>query len=109
MAGKIRKIKLADGSIYGIFDEGALRLDDQGRLITGNELVDKLVLEGNLVIEVDDVPVEEGITNVLVQDDNTKVIKKRSKDKLLEDIGGISYSEEALEDGVLALKVGKQD
>ena len=108
MANKIRKIKLANGKIYGIFDEGAIRLNEDGVLVTGNKIVDELILKGELIAEIDDVPVEGHITNVLVQDDNTKAIKKRSTDQLLEDIGGISYNEDALEDGVLALKVGKQ-
>lgn len=108
MAGKIRKIKLSNGAIYSIFDEGAIRLNEDKILVTGNGIVDRAILDGHLTImEIDDVPVSEDITNVLVQDDVTKEIKKRSTDKLLEDIGGISYNLE--DDGVLSFKVGKQD
>ena len=105
---KIRKIKLADGSVYAIFDTGAIRLNEDNILVTGNSIVDHMILDGKLFIaEIDDVPVEQTITNVLVQDETTGEIKKRSTDKLLEDIGGISYKLE--NNGVLSLKVGKQD
>lgn len=106
MANKrIKKIKLKDGSVYSIFDEGALRLDEQNRLLTGNTLVDKVIIEGNLSItEIDDVPVEEAIDNVLVQDTTTGMIMKRSCNKLLEDIGGYSCS---VDEQILNLKLGK--
>ena len=108
MANKIRKIKLANGQVYGIFDEGAIRLNSDGILVTGNEMVDEMILNGHLYItEIDDVPVDEEITNVLTQNTVTGQIKKRDTDLLLKDIGGISYSEEALEAGILSLKVGK--
>lgn len=105
---KITKIKLSDNTVYSIFDNGALRLNEQGILVTGNTLVDELILDGHLYItEIDDVPVNSSITNVLVQDASTGEIKKRSTDKLLEDIGGISYSMDASA-GILSLKIGKQ-
>ena len=90
----IKKIKLSDGSVYSIFDEGALRLDpESNKLLTGNQVVDNVIIEGNLsILEIDDVPLDAAIDNVLVQDATTGQIKKRSTDKLLEDIGGISYS-----------------
>jgi len=105
---KITKIKLSDGKVYSIFDTGALRLNEDKVLVTGNSIVDTAILNGHLTItEIDDIPVTEDITNVLVQDDITKEIKRRSKDKLLEDIGGISYNLE--DDGVLSFKIGKQN
>lgn len=106
----IKKIKLSDGSVYSIFDEGALRLDQNtNKLITGNTVVDKILLDGDLFIsEIDDVPVEQDINNVLVQDSVTGQIKKRSTDKLLEDIGGISYKIDN-DTGTLSFKFGKQD
>lgn len=105
---KITKIKLSDGKVYSIFDTGALRLNEDKILVTGNKIVDKVILEKHLFItEIDNVPLDQDITNVLVQDERTKEIKKRSTDKLLEDIGGISYKLEG--DGVLSLKIGKQD
>ena len=105
----IKKIKLSDGSIYSIFDEGALRLDPvSNKLLTGNQVVDNVIIEGNLsILEIDDVPLDAAIDNVLVQDATTGQIKKRSTDKLLEDIGGISYSIDNTS-GTLSFKLGKQ-
>ena len=105
----IKKIKLSDGSVYSIFDEGALRLDPKSnKLLTGNQIVDNVIIEGNLsILEIDDVPLDAAIDNVLVQDATTGQIKKRSTDKLLEDIGGISYSIDNTS-GTLSFKLGKQ-
>ena len=105
----IKKIKLSDGSIYSIFDEGALRLDPvSNKLLTGNQVVDNVIIEGNLsILEIDDVPLDAAIDNVLVQDATTGQIKKRSTDKLLEDIGGISYSIDNTS-GTLSFKLGRQ-
>lgn len=64
---RIKKIKLSNGSVYAIFDEGALRLDATGKLITGNATVDKVILDGDLfIVEIDNVPVNQAIDNVLV-------------------------------------------
>lgn len=105
----IKKIKLSDGSVYSIFDEGALRLDpESNKLLTGNQIVDNVIIAGNLsILEIDDVPLDATIDNVLVQDATTGQIKKRSTDKLLEDIGGISYSIDNTS-GTLSFKLGKQ-
>lgn len=105
----IKKIKLSDGSVYSIFDEGALRLDpESNKLLTGNQIVDNVIIAGNLsILEIDDVPLDAAIDNVLVQDATTGQIKKRSTDKLLEDIGGISYSIDNTS-GTLSFKLGKQ-
>ena len=105
----IKKIKLSDGSVYSIFDEGALRLDpESNKLLTGNQVVDNVIIEGNLsILEIDDIPLDAAIDNVLVQDATTGQIKKRSTDKLLEDIGGISYSIDNTS-GTLSFKLGKQ-
>ena len=105
----IKKIKLSDGSVYSIFDEGALRLDpESNKLLTGNQVVDNVIIEGNLsILEIDDVPLDATIDNVLVQDATTGQVKKRSTDKLLEDIGGISYSIDNTS-GTLSFKLGKQ-
>ena len=106
----IKKIKLSDGSVYSIFDEGALRIDPKSnKLLTGNQVVDNVIIEGNLsILEIDDVPLDAAIDNVLVQDATTGQIKKRSTDKLLEDIGGISYSIDNTS-GTLSFKLGKQE
>jgi len=105
--GTVRKIKLADGSIYTIFDEGAIRQNEQGVLVTGNAIVDEAILQGHLYItEIDDMTV--AVENVLTQDSSTGEIKKRDADKLLEDIGGASYNMDS-DNGILALKIGKQE
>lgn len=105
----IKKIKLSDGSVYSIFDEGALRLDpESNKLLTGNQIVDNVIIAGSLsILEIDDVPLDAAIDNVLVQDATTGQVKKRSTDKLLEDIGGISYSIDNTS-GTLSFKFGKQ-
>ena len=104
----IRKVQLLDGSVYSFFDEGALRLNSNNVLITGNETIDELILQGHLYITaIDDVPVGDSISNVLVQDASTGQILKRSTDYLLEDIGGASYNMNA-SSGTLSLKIGKQ-
>lgn len=102
----VKKIQLSNGQIYSIFDEGALRLDPSGKLITGNGIVDKIILQNAelYITAIDDVPIEEDITNVLVQDEVTKAIKRRSIDYLLKDIGGVSCE---VEGKALELKIGK--
>ena len=105
---RIKKIKLSNGSVYSIFDEGSLHLNDNNVLITGNSIVDEAILDGHLYItEIDDIPINQSIDNVLVQDSTTGEIKKRTTNKLLEDIGGISYSMDET-NGILSLQIGKQ-
>lgn len=109
VVGNIRKIKLVNGDVYSIFDEGAIRLNSQNILVTGNEVVDEAILNGHLyIVEIDDVPVTDNIDNVLTQDSLTGEIKKRTTDKLLEDIGGASYNMDGT-NGILSLKIGKQE
>lgn len=106
MPNKIRKIRLTDGSVYSIFDEGAIRLNANGVLITGNAIVDKVILDGHLsIMEIDDMDV--ATDNVLVQASNGE-IQKRGADKLLKDIGGASYNLDD-QDGILSIKLGKQN
>lgn len=107
MATKITKVKLSNGQIYSFFDEGAIRLNENGILITGNTVIDSIILDGKLSIkEIDDVDVSE-FKNVLTQNETTGEIQKRSIDNLLEDIGGCSYSYDE-EEETLCLKIGKQ-
>ena len=104
---KIKTIKLSDGSVYSIFDEGALRLNSEGKLVTGNAVVDKAItIQGLSIVAVDNVPVEQSISNVatFVQESGVWKLKQRSTEKLLEDIGGTSHS---IENNTLILKVGK--
>lgn len=106
---KITKVKLSDGSIYSFFDSGALRLNENNILVTGNQTVDEIIISKGLTIsEIDDVPATESIYNVLVQDPITKKIKKRDISNLLKDAGGISYNESDLSDGILNLQIGAQ-
>lgn len=101
----IKKIKLSDGSIYSIFDEGALRLNENHILITGNSVVDTVIINGGLsIMEIDDVPIEQAIDNVLVQDITTGQIMKRSTDQLLADIGGVSCK---VQENVFVVQTGK--
>lgn len=101
----IKKVKLSDGSVYSFFDNGALRLNENNILITGNDVVDQVIIQKNLtIIEIDDVPIEQTIDNVLVQDKTTGRIMKRSTDQLLADIGGISCS---VEGSIFSVKIGK--
>ena len=48
----IKKIKLSDGSVYSIFDEGALRLNNEGKLVTGNIVVDEIIVKNDLYINI---------------------------------------------------------
>ena len=101
----IKKVKLSDGSVYAFFDNGALRLNENNILVTGDEVVDQVIIQKNLIIiEIDNVPVEQVIDNVLVQDKTTGRIMKRSTDQLLADIGGISCE---VKDSNFSVKIGK--
>lgn len=103
--GQIKKIKLSDGSIYSIFDDGALRLNENNQLITGNTLIDEVIIKGHLeIVEIDDIPLDQSINNVLVQDSLTGRIAKRSTEQLLADIGGVTCS---VEGTVFSVKIGK--
>lgn len=103
--GKIKKIKLSDGTVCSIFDNGALRLNQNGVLVTGDSVVDNMIINGYVTIaEIDDVPLSQAIGNVLVQDENTGAIKKRSVDNLLKDIGGYSAN---VSGNTLVLHLGK--
>ena len=102
---EIKKIKLSDGSVYSIFDEGALRLNENNILITGNKIVDEVIINGHLeIMEIDDIPVEQSISNVLVQDTISGRIARRSTEQLLADIGGVSCQ---VEGTIFSVKVGK--
>ena len=69
---RIKKIKLNDGSVYAIFDEGSLRLNDNNVLITGNDTVDNVIINGSLQItEIDDIPINKSLEYVLTWDVST--------------------------------------
>ena len=44
----IKKVKLSDGSVYSFFDNGALRLNENNVLITGNDVVDQVIIQKKL-------------------------------------------------------------
>ena len=102
---KITKLKLSDGNIYSFFDANALHFDkDSGKLLVGDAFIDNVLIQNNLfILEIDDVDVNE-YTKILVQNEATGEIARRDKNKMLEDIGGYSASEQ---NGVLSLKLGK--
>ena len=105
---KIKRIKLSDGTVCNIFDTGALRLNENGILVTDNDIVNQMIINRGLhITTIDDIPVEQVINNVLVQDTRTNEIKKRTTDQLLSDIGGFSCSVNN-ESATIIFKQGKQ-
>ena len=52
--GRIRRIELTNGDVYSIFDEGAIRQNENGVLITGNSMVDDAILNGHFYIRTID-------------------------------------------------------
>jgi len=100
----ISKVQLSDGSVYLIKDSNALKTS--GGKITGDLEVDGKIKTNKLYI-VSITTMLDTPTNVLVQDDSTGEIQKRSTDNLLQDIGGYSCKESDLADGILTLKLGK--
>lgn len=105
---KITKVKLSNGQIYSFFDKDAIHYEE-GKLVVGNAIIDNLIITQNLQIEeIDDIPIDKYIDNVLTWDRQTGKIKRRSTDILLQDIGGCSYKMDD-DTGVLSLKIGKQN
>lgn len=100
----ISKVILSDGSVYYIKDSQALKAS--GGRMTGDLAVDTKITTNKLFIMSIETMIDRP-TNVLVEDENTKEIKKRSTDILLQDIGGYSCVENDLADGILTLKLGK--
>ena len=68
ISGNIKKIKLSDGRIFSIFDQGALRLDPTSKVIlTGVDPVDEAILDGHLSItHIDDVPLADVQYDVII-------------------------------------------
>ena len=102
ISGNIKKIKLSNGNIYSIFDQGALRLDPTSKVIlTGVDPVDEAILQGHLSItEIDDIPLVDFDYKVLVQDSNGE-IKKRELRQVLAELGFVTGWKE--ENGILSL------
>lgn len=100
----LSKVTLSNGNTYIVKDLNALHTS--GGTITGDLYVDAEIRANKLFILSVETMLDTP-TNVLVEDETTNEIKKRSTDKLLEDIGGYSCDENALANGVLKLKLGK--
>lgn len=106
---KVVKLKLNDGQIYSIFDTGAIHVNDQGRLVTGNFIVDNVLINDNkFIIEIDDIPIDQTADYYLVQINGVQTIKRKKRKDVLKDIGGTSYNIDS-EHGILQLQVGLQD
>ena len=106
---KVVKLKLNDGQIYSIFDTGAIHINDQGRLVTGNSIVDNVLINQNkFIIEIDDLPVDQAADYYLVQKTGDPNIKRKQRKEVLKDIGGASFSIDS-STGTLSLKLGAQD
>lgn len=116
--GNITKIKLSNGQTYNIVDAGALRFDkDTGRVLTPNATLNQIIIDNNLdIVEVNEVPLEQEIDNLLTVQEvtinkgtpdefKTQRVKKRNVRYILEDIGGQVQVD--TQGSVLELKVGK--
>jgi hypothetical protein len=103
ITGNIKKIKLSNGDIYAIFDQGALRLDPTtNKIITGVGVVDTAILDGHLSItEIDDVPLADVQYKVLVQGANGE-IKQQDLRQVLKNLGLITAK---VENNILDLAV----
>lgn len=90
----IKKIKLSNGQVYSIFDEGALRLNADNVICTGNTVVDEAILDGHLSIsEIDDIPLAQSSEIVLVPGPNG-IIKQQNIRQVLRDLGCITANVE---------------
>ena len=106
---KVVKLKLNDGQIYSIFDTGAIHLNDQGRLVTGNFIVDNVLIDQDkFIIEINDLPVDQAADYYLVQQSGSFSIQRRQRKDVLKDIGGASYDIDA-EHVILQLQVGVKE
>lgn len=94
---KITKVRLSNGQIYSFFDKGALRLNNEGVLVTGDTVVDKVIIEGGLEItHIDDVPVDK-YDYIVVQDRAGKLARRPKATFLNDDLGaGADVTNEVL-------------
>lgn len=106
---KITKIELSDGSIYLFFDKGAIHYDKvEHKILVGDTLIDNVLIQNNLfILKIDDMDIED-ISHYVVQNELTEEIGRIDKNKVLENIGGCSYSMDE-NNGILSLKIGKQN
>lgn len=89
---RIKKIKLSNNEVYSIFDEGALRLDENNVLCTGNGIVDAVIVSKGLSIkEIDDVPLAQSNETVLTVKADGTIIKQNIR-QVLRDLGVITAS-----------------
>lgn len=100
---KIRKIKLSNGQVYSIFDEGALRLNDEGKLVTGNIVVDDILINTSATIaSIDELPLAQTDMKVLVRNKTTGVIGYQDVRQVLKSLGVITAQ---VQDEILNLEV----
>ena len=107
-----RTVKLSDGNVYAVFDENALRLNENGILVTGNTAVDELIIDGGLSItQINETPAEDPIDNVLVavnvgtEQEPKYEFQSRSTADLLADIGGMTIEADEPNE-MLLVKIG---
>ena len=84
---KITKVRLSNGQIYSFFDKGALRLNADGVLVTGDTVVDNVIINGGLEItHIDDIPVNK-YDYIVVQDRAGKLARRPKATFLNDDLG----------------------
>ena len=99
MSNRIKKIKLTDGNIYSIFDEGALRLNENGVVLTGSTPVDTIILQNHLAIDmIDGVALSELNPDVMFivketdsEGNEHNIVKKASLSRAREILGIVDY------------------
>lgn len=105
----IKKIKLSDGGLYYLCDSDAREALQNYLPLTGGTVTGELDIQNicktNSLYILQTEFIEYTPTNVLIQTDDGK-IEKRSVDKLLGDIGGVTYDMDDVT-GTLTLKIGK--
>ncbi len=105
---KIRKIKLSDGLTYTVYDANACRVDSTGRLLTGDDVIDEIIITKHLsIVQIDDMEVPTDNVLVAVEvgtGQNARYeIKKRDTSSLYEDMNGMECT---VENGTLTFTRG---
>ena len=98
--GNIKKVQLSNGDVYALFDEGALRLDANNVLLTGNQTVDQVIIDGKLSItKLNDLPLYNETSEssefidpeVVFIDPNTGELLKASLSRARLKLGIVNY------------------
>ena len=99
--GKITKVKLSNDAVYTFFDKGAIRLNSDGVLVTGNGVVDNIILNGHLTItQIDDIPVND-YKYILVSNDIGNIMRRPRKTFLQQDL----QASATVDDGKLEIAI----